>query len=623
MRPREKDKMWAWLSEGSTDVVSLPFSLLLLSIPNGRRFTDALTFAESPKLFCDDKYGSFVAGKGEVQLENVEFPNTRNGKPVEEVFNLRHPCFSLNSGNNYKNQLADIFSHGKFGPQVCRRRCAHFVTASRPACGDRRPSPDWYIDKNRLQTIGRKWNCSDWKIPLTKKGQTDGIYLIRNYNSLSLTTQEDLPPPFALDNSSLAYLDQFSIHGLNLIPLIKSQEQVAGVEEQLKVFIERHPEITDIYYGNTVTEIGYFTKIKIPILKSSTLFDTLKLVPNLQSLMLTRVKVDDWEIPPTSKLSNLKAVSFNDVEMNNLPTWLTIADIQFFELIGTVTDSSNLTVLSHLPNLEHFILKNSKLTTWKSAYLSGSPGLVSLTIQCNLITSIEVGAFDHLTNLKYLSLAGNRLTNLPENILAKFDFLEKPSDYDSPWIKGFDEKQVVCPAGLKTTETILSKMPKIPNPGKIVALEFRGQKNFAANGTNFLSGFNSLEVLNIGKMGLKTLANLNLDQMCSLYDLNVINNPLNEENWLPDQIFTNLLLDRFRLGDSQPMSKIPTTLIALMRSSMNIMSSVPISLKSSEAFAGGCQYEAMMRSTSFQYKLSNENCTSHVNARHRKKQRYM
>lgn len=126
---------------------------------------------------------------------------------------------------------------------------------------------------------------------------------------------------------------------------------------------------------------------------------------------------------PSGMTRNLKSIGFYNVTMKEIPSWVQSDQLEFLEFQVSLNDNTGVAVLDKLPGLEHFLITESTLTAIKSPFLAQSTKLLSLTLQCNAISSIAEGAFDHLTELKFLNLAGNRIINLPDNLFANLDKL--------------------------------------------------------------------------------------------------------------------------------------------------------------------------------------------------------
>lgn len=200
---------------------------------------------------------------------------------------------------------------------------------------------------------------------------------------------------------------------------------------------------------------------------------------------------------------NLRSIGFYDVKMNSIPNWIKTDQIQFLEFQSSISDNVDMSALDELPTLEHFLLTESSLTSIKSPFLSKSSKLISLTLQCNSISSIAAGAFDHFTELQFLNLAGNRIASLPSNLLLNLNNLIvldlKALDNSSNTIGTYNELSMQCQINQKasTVPVILDKMPDVSKPEKLVALEIRGQENIMKNDKSFLKNFKNLEVFPI------------------------------------------------------------------------------------------------------------------------------
>ncbi|CAI2324023.1 unnamed protein product [Caenorhabditis sp. 36 PRJEB53466] len=525
---------------------------------------------------------------------------------------LMHPCFSLNVNNNYKNQLFDIFTFGNFAPNICERQCAHFVDALRFTCGERRPPPTWQVGS--VGSAQRKINCSNWDIPLTEKGLKDGISLIYTYGTFASGSGEDFTPPYSLDNKSIEYLDSLFIKGFQMKPIVESTkkaEALAGMEEMLETIVKKHPEIIHIAFGNPVVFFGDVVrnqpKYFAPRFElTDKFFATLAKVPTLSSLALALVNITGKESIPDAMIQNLKSIGFYNVTMTSIPDWVTSSSLEFLEFQVTLNDKMDM----------------SGLTTIKSSFLAQSTNLISLTLQCNAINSISEGAFDHLTKLKFLNLAGNRLVTLPEALLAKLDNLLtldlKATDNTTSAIKTiqtFDETTMQCQIELGYSEqNVLKSMPTVPNPEGILALDIRGQSNFLSQNRQMLGQFKKLEILNLGNLGLTSVQNMSLETLCNLEDINLIGNPLSEEEWIGEDVFVNLNLQKIRLGTPKSMTNVPNPFVSFMRTSSQIMYSAPTSLNQVDFYKNkiGCDYDIISSATLFGYQVQNLSCTDEV-----------
>ncbi|EFO86149.1 hypothetical protein CRE_01628 [Caenorhabditis remanei] len=590
---------------------------------------------EKPVVFCDDMIGKYTALAGNLVLGSYEFPimsSTTGGSITSlsdnNIPKLMHPCFSLSYVNNYKNLMFDIFKHGEFATTVCERQCAHFVDAARFECGDRRPPPSWLTGS----VIGakRKINCSDWALPLTEKGVKDGISLTFTYGTYASGDGKDLTPPFTLDEKSMEYLDGMFIKGLHIRPMVdpaKEAESMSDIESMFESFTQRHPEIIHLAFGNQITFFGdtyrnqskYIAPRFIPTSKFWTILSN---VPALKSLSLAVIEITGQESIPANMTRNLQAIGFYNVSMKSIPSWIQTELLQFLEFSVTLSDETDISGLDNLSGLEHFILTESNLSNIKSKFLAKSSKLLSLTLQCNAISSIAAGAFDHLTQLKFLNLAGNRLVSLPENLLINLNNLVtldlKSLDNSSNTIQTYNEMTMQCQANLKTpaTRLILDAMPKVPTPTNLMALDIRGQENFLKKNRQLLGDFKNLEILNLGNLGLTSIQNMSLEGLCNLNDLNLVGNPLSDKEWLGEDIFVNLNLQRIRMGSPKSMTSVPDSLIAFMRTASQIMFSTPISLNSVDLYRYkiGCDYDTISTATVFGYQIKNSSCESYVEA---------
>ncbi|ULU04318.1 hypothetical protein L3Y34_017238 [Caenorhabditis briggsae] len=589
--------------------------------------------SQKPVVFCDDMNGKYSSLAGNLNLNTYEFPimATATASSTAAISDLTlpklmHPCLSLSSVNNYKNQVFDIFNYGEFATTVCERQCAHFVDALRFECGDRRPSPTW----NLGSTLGekRKINCSDWAIPLTQKGIEDGISLTSAYATYSSSNGQNYTPPYTLDDLSIGYLDGMHIKGFHLKPVVDpalKDASLAEMESMLDMLTKKHPEIIHVAFGNQIGFFGDFyrnqSKYYAPrFAPSSKFWTTLSDIPSLKSLALALVEITGQESIPSTMNRNLQAIGFYNVTMSSIPSWIQTDLLQFLEFSATLSDNTDISGLDNLPSLEHFLLTESELTKIKSPFLAKSTKLLSLTLQCNAINSIASGAFDHLTELKYLNLAGNQLVSLPENLLINLNNLLtldlKALDNSSNTYQTYDEQIMQCQIKIKPAPThpILDLMPKVPKPENIMALDIRGQPNFLKNNQKMLGDFKSLEILNLGNLGLTSIQNLSLEALCNLNDLNLVGNPLSDNQWLGEEVFIKLNLQRLRIGKPTSMSSIPNSLIAFMRTASQIMYSTPLSLAWVDLYKNkiGCDFDAISTATMFGYKIKNISCQAYV-----------
>ncbi|CAP32275.1 Protein CBR-LRON-4, partial [Caenorhabditis briggsae] len=517
--------------------------------------------SQKPVVFCDDMNGKYSSLAGNLNLNTYEFPimATATASSTAAISDLTlpklmHPCLSLSSVNNYKNQVFDIFNYGEFATTVCERQCAHFVDALRFECGDRRPSPTW----NLGSTLGekRKINCSDWAIPLTQKGIEDGISLTSAYATYSSSNGQNYTPPYTLDDLSIGYLDGMHIKGFHLKPVVDpalKDASLAEMESMLDMLTKKHPEIIHVAFGNQIGFFGDFYRnqskyyaprlIKLAMIKldeyyKMILFGLLYLV---YEQSYSPQICDNVAQTPSTMNRNLQAIGFYNVTMSSIPSWIQTDLLQFLEFSATLSDNTDISGLDNLPSLEHFLLTESELTKIKSPFLAKSTKLLSLTLQCNAINSIASGAFDHLTELKYLNLAGNQLVSLPENLLINLNNLLtldlKALDNSSNTYQTYDEQIMQCQIKIKPAPThpILDLMPKVPKPENIMALDIRGQPNFLKNNQKMLGDFKSLEILNLGNLGLTSIQNLSLEALCNLNDLNLVGNPLSDNQWLGEE----------------------------------------------------------------------------------------
>ncbi|KAF1765147.1 hypothetical protein GCK72_005099 [Caenorhabditis remanei] len=567
--------------------------LVLMVLPS------ILCSTEKPVVFCDDMIGKYTALAGNLVLGSYEFPimSTSTGGSITSLSDnnipkLMHPCFSLSYVNNYKNLMFARFE-----------------------CGDRRPPPSWLTGS----VIGakRKINCSDWALPLTEKGVQDGISLTFTYGTYASGDGKDLTPPYTLDEKSMEYLDGMFIKGLHIRPMVdpaKEAESMSDIESMFESFTHRHPEIIHIAFGNQITFFGdtyrnqskYIAPRFIPTSKFWTILSN---VPALKSLSLAVIQITGQESIPANMTRNLQAIGFYNVTMKSIPSWIQTELLQFLEFSVTLSDETDISGLDNLPGLEHFILTESNLSNIKSPFLAKSSKLLSLTLQCNAISSIAAGAFDHLTQLKFLNLAGNRLVSLPENLLINLNNLVtldlKSLDNSSNTIQTYNEMSMQCQANLKTpaTRLILDSMPNVPTPTNLMALDIRGQENFLKKNRQLLGDFKNLE-------------NMSLEGLCNLNDLNLVGNPLSDKEWLGEDIFVNLNLQRIRMGSPKSMTSVPDSLIAFMRTASQIMFSTPISLNSVDLYRYkiGCDYDTISTATVFGYQIKNSSCESYVEA---------
>ncbi|CAL2031362.1 unnamed protein product [Caenorhabditis brenneri] len=586
--------------------------------------------SEPPAVFCDDTIGKFTAIGGNLVLTNLEFPIMAavpagsSASADAAIPKVMHPCYSLSNFNNYKNQLYDIFDYGDFSTTICAKQCAHFVDAARITCGDRRPPPT-YLVGSVLGPV-RKINCSDWALPLTAKGVKDGISLTFTYQTYEAGKGTDLDPPYTLNNLSIKHLDEHFIKGLHMKPIVdpaKTAQSLTEMEELLDILIDRHPEIIHVGFGNQVSFYGdafrnqskYYPPKFVPTEKFWT---TLGKVPSLNSLALAMIQITGKENIPSSMLKVLKAVAFYDVTLTSIPSWVASDQLQFLEFSATLSDETDMKVLDQLPALEHFLLQESSITSIKSPFLAKSSKLLSLTLQCNAISSIASGAFDHFSQLKYLNLAGNRIVTLPKNLLINMNNLLTLDlkAMDNTTISTFNEVVLTCQSNLgPSAPSILDAMPVIPSPGNLMALDVRGQRNFVENDRRFLKDFRKLEILNIGNLGLTNLQNMSLETLCELTDLNLVSNPLSDKEWIPEDVFVNLNLQRFRLGIPNSITAVPDTLVAFMRISSQISFSVPASLATLDFYRRkmDCEFDKIATATKYGYQMGNKSCEDYVN----------
>uniref|UniRef100_A0A8R1DM10 Uncharacterized protein n=1 Tax=Caenorhabditis japonica TaxID=281687 RepID=A0A8R1DM10_CAEJA len=104
------------------------------------------------------------------------------------------------------------------------------------------------------------------------------------------------------------------------------------------------------------------------------------------------------------------------------------------------------------------------------------------------------------------------------------------------------------------------------------------------------------------------------ESLCNLNDLNLLGNPLDEQDWISEEIFLNLNLDRLRLGEPQSMTSVPHSLVAFMRTSSQVMYSSTLSLNQVHTYKYkiGCVYDTISSATMFGYRLQNGSCEEEV-----------
>ncbi|CAI5443021.1 unnamed protein product [Caenorhabditis angaria] len=337
-------------------------------------------------------------------------------------------------------------------------------------------------------------------------------YRFGYYNS---DTGEDYDPAYTIDEQSLDYLDGMFIKGVQIRPLFtrilaKKSAKLSEFTSNIVSFMTRHPEMSHIGIGEQIasyqdssrTDTKYIT----PYVKLMDAFwQKLGASENLRTLAFARIEYDGTENVPSNVTRNLKSIGLYDVSLtaNQLPTWISGSNIQFLDILSTVNDSTDVSAWDNLENLEHFMLRGSRLTNIKSLFLAKSTQLISLTLQCNDISVIQENAFDHLVNLKFLNIAGNYLQTLPDQIFMKLTnllvFDVRALDIDSKTILNFDDNLVSCHSGSSLNSTFyLNSVPKLPNPENLKVLEVRGQKNFDKS---TFEEYENVEILNIGFFG--------------------------------------------------------------------------------------------------------------------------
>ncbi|XP_076305233.1 uncharacterized protein LOC143222513 [Tachypleus tridentatus] len=151
----------------------------------------------------------------------------------------------------------------------------------------------------------------------------------------------------------------------------------------------------------------------------------LKKLTELQELKIHQSKIRYIENGTFLGLKNLQRLelSLNLLEGLNVAIFLGLNDLRYLDLSSNKLTSTE-EAFQDLKLVEQLNLRDNKLTTITSSSLDGLHKVQYLNLDSNNISNIEVGAFQHLTNLAHLILSNNPLTQL-----SRLDFFGSRLQY--------------------------------------------------------------------------------------------------------------------------------------------------------------------------------------------------
>ncbi|XP_070212865.1 carboxypeptidase N subunit 2-like [Littorina saxatilis] len=153
---------------------------------------------------------------------------------------------------------------------------------------------------------------------------------------------------------------------------------------------------------------------------------TLDSVPNLEYLFLADNEVKFLGVSVFHYLQQLKELTLcnNRLKEIGVNIFVNMSNLKKLQLDGNLVESIKDRAFS-LPKLHTLHLQNNKLTVIRPHQLYGLSALEYLDLSDNLIHTLELGAFQDLSNLHKLRLSRNKLSSLAENVFEGLSSLSE------------------------------------------------------------------------------------------------------------------------------------------------------------------------------------------------------
>ncbi|CAJ0574253.1 unnamed protein product, partial [Mesorhabditis spiculigera] len=258
------------------------------------------------------------------------------------------------------------------------------------------------------------------------------------------------------------------------------------------------------------------------------------------------------------------------VDLAEIPSWVKDAhQLQYLQV-----DSRNgktiggLENIENLPELEHLMLTRTNIKTFPRL---NSPKLITLDLNCNMITEYPDNVFENLTEIQFLTLRNNPLPYIsqaamrPLTNLKHLDFGQQ-TYYPYAALGPLSMDYYVNRAGRTFTcrdydvndgKLTNFSAATLPNPEKLLSLELPEQKrlNFDAD---YFARFPNLMSLNLHGVNLASLDGVGLEKLASLNLMRASGINFTADVWMPETFLYNLTqLQYIYLQDSNIKASAP------------------------------------------------------------------
>lgn len=219
----------------------------------------------------------------------------------------------------------------------------------------------------------------------------------------------------------------FLNYGSNLNTLIINNVKMVS----LKNYLKNLSHVETLHLANNGIQIfekttwNNMTRLKQLILKGNTI-SHLETLPNVTyvDLSLNKIEALDNSIFETAKglvYLNLSGNSLNEIQND---TFRTLHSLETLDLSQNTDLNFKEQVFSNLNSLKSLNLSRCNMKQVPPRFLHQCEQLLVLNLSRNGIESLDENAFVNLTNLETLDLSYNRITSLSEKLLQHLDRLK-------------------------------------------------------------------------------------------------------------------------------------------------------------------------------------------------------
>ncbi len=233
-------------------------------------------------------------------------------------------------------------------------------------------------------------------------------------------------------------------------------------------------------------------------------------------------------------LSCLENFDISANEIQGVFTFPTLPAMKIFKVNWNNITNIDVDAFNGMTNLMNLEIAGNCLTSLPNFTHIGT-SLTTLRLDYNHLESLDLAVFEGLTNLKYLDLSHNQLlgTFIPPKIPSLTKFEIDDNDIDNIPVQAFMDMNNL--QYIKMNKNKLTSIINISLIGSSLITISLAENNIRSINLQYLTGLSSLSTLDISKNDITDI--LQVPYLPSLELLYMQNNPLNGVN---DTIFNNL-----------------------------------------------------------------------------------